>query len=334
MMFTIAVDVMGGDLGPRVAFKACRKWLATRPKNLRLLLVMTADQQAEAQSQLADYLEQVRFVVADVAIAMTDSPSAALRHKQNSSMAMALQLHADGEADAVLSVGNTGALMAMSRQLLGMYDGYQRPALAACLPTRQSPVLMLDLGANLESGAEQLEQFAALGLAWQALQGRPVQRMALLNIGQEACKGTNTIRDAAERFRQRWPEQFVGFCEGTDIYTGELDVVVCDGFVGNVALKTSEGLAAWLSEQIQREFQRHFWGRSFYPLLRPIIARLLRRFNASRYAGALLLGVRGVVVKSHGNSDWRSLHHALKFVYQQLERGGQAGYAQALTAGQ
>ncbi|ASP39880.1 phosphate acyltransferase PlsX [Bacterioplanes sanyensis] len=331
-MFTIAVDVMGGDLGPRVAFKACRKWLANESKDSQLLLVMTADHQQQAQEQLADYSGRVRFVLADSVISMSDSPAQALRHKISSTMAMALQLHADGEADAVLSVGNTGALMALARQRLGMYADFDRPALAACLPTRQRPVLMLDLGANLDSSAQQLEQFAALGLAWQMMQGNAARRMALLNIGQESCKGTSTIKDAAERLRERWPEQFVGFCEGTDIYTGELDVVVCDGFVGNVALKTSEGLSSWLSEQIQREFQRHFWGRSFYPLLRPIIARLLRRFNASRYAGALLLGVQGMVVKSHGNSDWRSLNNALCFVHAQLQQGGQAAYARSLAS--
>lgn len=333
-MFTIAVDVMGGDLGPRVAFKACRKWLADRPSTDRLVLVMTEEFQAEAEEQLSDYLSQVRFVMAQSAISMADSPTAALRQKQSFSMSMALQLHADGDADAVLSVGNTGALMALARKQLGMYDGFDRPALAACLPTRRRPVLMLDLGANLESSAAQLEQFAMLGIVWQSVQGNRTQRMALLNIGQESCKGTSTIKEASERFRQRWPQQYVGFCEGSDIYTGELDVVVCDGFVGNVALKTSEGLSAWLSDQIQREFQRHFFGRSFYPLLRPIIDRLLRRFNASRYAGALLLGVKGVVVKSHGNSDWRSLHHALGFVAAQLECGGQAAFARELASGQ
>lgn len=315
-MFTIAVDVMGGDLGPRVAFKACRRLLAQR-NDVQLLLVMTADYEEQAHRFFASF-SQVHIHLADNYVQMADSPASVLRHKPQSSMAVALRLCAEGKAQGVLSTGNSGALMALSRYILGVQVGIDRPALAASLPTRGKPVLMLDLGANVLSSAEQLVQFARLGVAWKQAQGEASPVLALLNIGEESCKGTDSIKQAAVQLQQEMPDYYQGYCEGNDLFAGELDVVVCDGFVGNVALKTSEGLTAWLSDQVYLEFSRNWWTRILFPILRPVFKRLIGKFSASRYAGALLLGVNGVVIKSHGNSDDKTLLMAMQFLLKNL----------------
>lgn len=317
-MFTIAVDVMGGDLGPRVAFKACRKLLAQR-NDVQLLLVMTAEYEDHARRVFAS-CPQVQIHLADNYVQMSDSPASVLRHKPQSSMAVALRLCAEGQAQGVLSTGNSGALMALSRYLLRVQVGIDRPALAASLPTRGKPVLMLDLGANVLSSADQLVQFARLGVAWKQAQGEPSPALALLNIGEESCKGTDSIKQAAAQLQHEMPDYYQGYCEGNDLFAGELDVVVCDGFVGNVALKTSEGLTAWLSDQVYLEFSRNWWTRILFPILRPVFRRLIGKFSASRYAGALLLGVNGVVVKSHGNSDDKTLLMAMQFLLKNLHQ--------------
>ena len=316
-MFTIAVDVMGGDLGPRVAFKACKKILKSNP-DLSLILTMTSEFAEGARSYFSRYLQRIQIIECVDFVAMDDQPARVLRHGKQSSMAEAVRQVRDGNAHGVISVGNTGALMVLSRSVLGMVNGISRPALATQIPTRDKPLLMLDLGANLESSAEQLCEFARLGVAWCKAQGERSPQVGVLNIGQEASKGTTEVQLAGQRLTQQMSQYYVGFCEGDSIYSGQLDVLACDGFSGNVALKTSEGLAGWVSIELQRVFDRSPIAWLLRPLWLGLLKRVLKRFTSTRYAGALLLGVNGIVVKTHGKSDDIAFAAAMNYLIEQI----------------
>lgn len=316
-MFSLAVDVMGGDLGPRVALKACKRLLKKR-SNVRLV-VCVLQEQVEFAEQYLQHSQRVQVIGCEHQINMDDRPSQILRQSKTSSMARALTEVANGNADAAISAGNTGVLMALAKHILPMYEGIDRPALATLIPTRSKPLLLLDLGANINVSAVQLLQFAALGVSWCKAQGNSFPRIGLLNVGKEITKGTERLREADELLTQALGEHYQGFCEGHDIYAGELNVIVTDGFVGNMVLKASEGLSELLIERLQAMFKHH-WLRYWFAWLWAAPLRELVRTISPRYnAGALLLGINGLVVKTHGSSDVRTFEYALHYLLEQLE---------------
>ncbi len=317
-MFTYAVDVMGGDLGPRVAFKACRKFLRFR-RDVSLIIAITPELEPEARSFFPDRHPAVRLLVCDSVIHMNDKPSQMLRKGLGSTMAGALREYHAGRAQGMISAGNTGALMVLARHILGTLPGIDRPALATTLPTRSKPLLMLDLGANLEVDNQQLVQFAALGAGWCMTLGNLTPKVGLLNVGRESAKGTGCIRQAAETLQATMPDLYAGFCEGDDLYRGELDVLVTNGFAGNIALKVSEGLSDWLQELFYREFRNHWFMRWFAWLWLPAVRHIEQRISPARHGGALLLGLKGVVVKTHGKSDARTFRYALRYLHQKAQ---------------
>jgi len=318
-MFTYAVDIMGGDLGPRVALKACRRFLRFR-RDVNLIVTTTAEFESEARSILSLRKNNIRIRVCENAICMDDKPAQMLRKGLTSTMAAALQECAEGRALGMVSAGNTGALLVLSRHILGMVPGIDRPALATLLPTRKAPLLMLDLGANLAASPEQLVQFAALGTAWFESQNDTTARLGLLNIGRESAKGTDAIKQTADYLAQALPDRYLGFYEGDDIYKGELDVLVTDGFAGNITLKASEGLSEWMQELIHKEFRQHWLMRWFAFLWLPAVRNIEKRISPARHGGALLLGLKGVVVKTHGKSDARAFRYALKYLHKTSAR--------------
>jgi len=315
-MFTLAVDVMGGDLGPHVALRACKKLLRKRD-DVRLVISIVEPLAAEAE-RLLGHSDRVRVLPCELEISMDDKPARMLRSGLNSTMAAAILEVKSGRAQAVLSPGNTGALMILSKHLLKTFDGIERPALATLLPTRNKSLLMLDLGANLNVSSEQLSQFAALGWSWSHLQVAANPKVGLLNVGKEVTKGTERLQEADQLCRLMLADDYVGFCEGNDVFDGNLDVLVTDGFVGNVVLKASESMSHWLIGLLNTQFSQHWFRRWLAPIWYTAIKSIERTIAPARHGGALLLGIDGVVVKTHGSSDTRTYLHALNYVLEQL----------------
>jgi len=309
----IAVDCMGGDHGPLVTLPACRAFLDKHP-SAELVLVGAA----EALRPAAKWA-RCTLVVATEVVTMDDSIEVALRKKRDSSMRVALQQVKDG-AHACVSAGNTGALMAVARYLLKTLEGIDRPAIATVMPNRQDGyTTVLDLGANVDCTPEHLLQFAVMGSALvSAVDGKAEPTVGLLNIGEEAIKGSETIKRAGELLRaagEAGQIYFYGNVEGNDIFKGTVDVVVCDGFVGNVLLKTSEGLASMMSDFIKQEFTRGLLSRVAAIVATPVLQRFKHRVDPRRYNGAALLGLRGLVFKSHGSADAYAFEQALARAY-------------------
>ncbi len=315
----VAVDCMGGDHGPDVTLPACRAFLGRHP-NAELVLVG----QAAMSARVADW-PRTRWVAATEVVTMDDAVEVALRKKRDSSMRVAIsQLIArDGQpapADVCVSAGNTGALMAVARYVLKTMEGIDRPAIAAVMPNRNNAfTTVLDLGANVDCTPEQLLQFAVMGSALvAAVEGKAEPTVGLLNIGEEAIKGSDTIKRAGELLRGAAAAgviRFHGNVEGNDIYKGTVDVVVCDGFVGNVLLKTSEGLATMLTDLMKQEFGRNPLTQLSALLALPVLKRFKQRVDPRRYNGAALLGLRGLVFKSHGSADATAFETALTRAY-------------------
>ncbi|HOL36591.1 MAG TPA: phosphate acyltransferase PlsX [Rubrivivax sp.] len=315
----IAVDCMGGDHGPAVTLPACRAFVDRHPE-AELVLVGTAAALAGAAA-----LPRCRSVVATEVVTMDDPVEVALRKKRDSSLRVAIaQLKAEGDAppaaDACVSAGNTGALMAVARYLLKTVEGIDRPAIATVMPhAKDGYTTVLDLGANVDCTPEHLLQFAVMGSALvTAVDGKAEPSVGLLNIGEEAIKGSETIKRAGELLRAAAGAgqlNFHGNVEGNDIYKGTVDVVVCDGFVGNVLLKTSEGLASMITEFIRQEFTRSAFARLSALVAMPALRRFKRRVDPRRYNGAALLGLRGLVFKSHGSADAYAFEMALTRAY-------------------
>ncbi|OYU27722.1 MAG: phosphate acyltransferase [Burkholderiales bacterium PBB2] len=315
----LAVDCMGGDHGPSITLPACEAFLAKHPQ-AELLLVGLPDALAAAAQW-----PRCRIVAASEVVAMDDPVEVALRRKKDSSMRVAIsQLKsADGGlplADACVSAGNTGALMAVSRYLLKTLDGIDRPAIASVMPNQLGGyTTMLDLGANVDCSAEHLLQFALMGSALvAAVDGKPEPRVGLLNIGEEVIKGSETIKRAGELLRAAAAAgqlNFYGNVEGNDIFKGTVDLVVCDGFVGNVALKTAEGLATMIITIIREEFGRSWISKAAAALAMPVLKRFKGRVDHRRFNGAALLGLRGLVFKSHGSADAFAFENALNRAY-------------------
>ncbi|MFO1218965.1 MAG: phosphate acyltransferase PlsX [Burkholderiaceae bacterium] len=315
----IAVDCMGGDHGTSTTLPACRAFLQSHPQ-AELVLVGTADALAGVQGW-----DRTRIVNATEVVTMDDSIEVALRRKKDSSMRVAIaQLKADDAgrtgADACMSAGNTGALMAVARYLLKTLDGIDRPAIATVLPhAKNGYTTVLDLGANVDCTADHLLQFAVMGSALvTAVEGKDNPSVGLLNIGEEAIKGSETIKRASELLRAAAEGahlNFHGNVEGNDIFKGTTDIVVCDGFVGNVLLKTAEGLAGMLSGFIREEFTRSLASKLAAVVAMPVLNRFKARVDPRRYNGAALLGLRGLVFKSHGSADAFAFEHALARAY-------------------
>ncbi len=323
---------MGGDHGLAVTIPAAVSFLAHEP-SVRLLLV---GREAEVRAALSRHraVEDGRLDVlnAEEAVAMDESPSAALRSKRQSSMRLAIEAVKEGRADACVSAGNTGALMAISRFVLKMLEGMDRPAIATQMPNRLGGMTtVLDVGANVDCEPEHMLQFAMMGAALvTALDRKERPTVGLLNIGEEVIKGNETVKRAAELLRSA-NLNFVGNVEGNDVFSGKADVVVCDGFVGNVALKTSEGLAQMLAGFIREEYERHLFTRLLAVLSFPVLRRFRTRLDHRRFNGAALVGLRGVVVKSHGSADAFAFEAALRRAYDSVRNGLLQGIADNLA---
>lgn len=312
MTVRIAIDCMGGDHGLEVTVPAALEFARAEP-DAALLLVGRSAEIEQRLASAGDLRSRIEVVHAEEVVAMDEPPAQALRGKRNSSMRVAVNLVKEGRADACVSAGNTGALMAISRFVLKTLDGIDRPAIATVIPNRTGGVTtMLDLGANVDCTPEHLFQFALLGAALvAAVEEKERPSVGLLNIGEEVIKGNEVVKQAAELLRAS-PLNFYGNVEGNDIFKGTTDVVVCDGFVGNVALKTSEGLAQMLGEFIREEFMRNAFSKLTALVALPVLNRFKRRVDHRRYNGASLLGLRGVVIKSHGSADAYAFECALR----------------------
>jgi glycerol-3-phosphate acyltransferase PlsX len=308
---TVAIDVMGGDHGPHVTVPAAIRCLARHP-DLNVILVGPHDKiAAELRARHSRIGARLIIRHASEVVAMDDAPSFALRYKKDSSMRVAINLIKSGEADACVSAGNTGALMATARYVLKTLPGIDRPAIAAVMPTVKGHVLVLDMGANVDCTPEHLLQFGIMGAMLVSAVDHTVHpSIGLLNIGEEDIKGNDMVKRTAELLRDSHLN-FYGNVEGDDIFKGTTDVVVCDGFVGNVALKTSEGVARMIATTLRDEFQRNLFTRLAGLVALPVINAFKRRLDPRRFNGATLLGLRGVVVKSHGSADRFSYEHAI-----------------------
>ncbi|MGL4601046.1 MAG: phosphate acyltransferase PlsX [Plesiomonas sp.] len=331
---TIALDVMGGDFGPRVTIPAALQSLTS---NSQLHLLLVGDQQiisSYLKSASADLRSRLEVIHTQHTISNEMRPSVAIRRSRDTSMRKVLELLRDGHACACVSAGNTGALMGLATMILKPLAGIERPALVAALPNIQrGKTLLLDLGANVDSSASMLFQFAVMGavLAEELYAVRSPQ-VALLNIGEEEVKGNDTIRQAAEYLKQCPDICYQGYIEGNHILTGKADVVVCDGFVGNVTLKTMEGVAHLFLSQLRSKTQTHsvlrFLGRW---LLKKAFSRM-GELNPDQYNGASLLGLRGIVVKSHGGANQQALVCAIEQAAQEVHRQVPARIAARLDA--
>jgi len=321
-MITVAVDCMGGDHGPSVTLPACEAFLRQHP-DAHLLLVGRPD--ALSVGPLATH-ERCRVVAASEVVAMDDPVEVALRRKKDSSMRVAIEQVKSGAAQAAVSAGNTGALMAIARYVLKTLDGIDRPAIATRMPNaRGGATTVLDLGANVDCTAEHLLQFAVLGSALVAATGdRSDPTVGLLNVGEEVIKGSEVIKRAGALLRDaaaRGDLNFHGNVEGDDIFKGTTDIVVCDGFVGNVALKASEGLAAMIGGFLKQEFSSSIGRKIAAIVAYPVLSSFKRRVDHRRYNGAALLGLQGLVFKSHGSADAFAFEQALSRAYDAAARG-------------
>ncbi len=312
-MITLAVDCMGGDHGPAVTLPACRQFLEHH-SDAELLLVGLPEALAGVS------MARARVVPASEVVGSDDPVEVALRRKKDSSMRVAIQQVKDGVAQVAVSAGNTGALMAVGRYLLKTVDGIDRPAIATQLPNaRGGATTVLDLGANVDCSAQHLLQFAVMGSALvSVLKGDDEPSVGLLNIGEEAIKGSEIIKRAGELLRSAANAgdlNFYGNVEGNDVFKGTTDIVVCDGFVGNVALKASEGLASMIGDFLKAEFSRNIFTKLAAIVAYPVLSAFKRRVDHRRYNGAALLGLRGLVFKSHGSADELAFGYALNRAY-------------------
>lgn len=315
---TLAVDVMSGDLGPRVAVPAAIDFSIIHP-NIQLILV---GDPLQIESLLpAQYSDLITIEATQSIVTMADKPSLALRKRKDSSMYRAVKLVAEGRANACVCAGNTGALMAMGHYLLHMHPGIDRPAIATAIPTRTGHCYMLDLGANVDCSAEHLFQFALMGSALaEALDGLKAPRVALLNVGVEELKGNEQVKSASKLLQEHTALNYIGYIEGNDIYSGKADVVVCDGFVGNVALKSSEGLARLIAQQLQQSFNSSWYRKCVGLLAIPVLNQLKQQLDPSRRNGASLLGLQGIVVKSHGSATKECFMYAISQALAEVQR--------------
>ena len=327
MDITVAIDCMGGDHGPHVTVPAALSFQKKHP-GVDIVLVGLQDAiEAELRVRRVSTGPRLRIHHASEVVSMDEAPAIALRGKKDSSMRIAVNLVKNGEAQACISAGNTGALMAISRFVLKTLPGIDRPAIATVLPGVNRQTYMLDLGANVDCTAEHLLQFGIMGaMLVSAMEHKERPSVGLLNIGEEEIKGNEVVKRAAELLRAS-DLNFYGNVEGDDIFKGTVDVVVCDGFVGNVALKTSEGIVHMLRKFLTEEFKRNWFTFLCGVIALPVLRAFKRRVDPARYNGASLLGLKGIVIKSHGAADCDAYERA-------IERGVEAvrgGVLQRIT---
>jgi phosphate acyltransferase len=310
-MTTIALDAMGGDSAPRAEVEGAI--LAARELDVRVLLVgIESTVKQELARQKAKGLP-IEVVNATEVVTMSDSPSQAFRRKKDSSVHVAAKLVRNGQADGLVSAGNTGAVMTIARFLLGTLPSVDRPALAAAMPTAKgTPVVLLDVGANVDSKPEQIEQFAVMGeIYYRAVFGTKRPRVGLLSIGEEEMKGNELTREASNLIKQT-SLNFIGNVEGRDVYAGVVDVIVCDGFIGNIALKISEGLVEHVGGMLKKAIKSRLSSQLGYVLAKGAFDEFRKKTDYSEYGGAPLLGVRGITVIGHGRSNANAIKNAIR----------------------
>lgn len=343
MGITIAIDAMGGDHGIRVTVPAAVAYLKDHPDDVITLVGQPDPIQAELLKLGVKEQARLRIHAATEVVGMDESPQIVLRSKKDSSMRVSINLVKSGDAAACVSAGNTGALMATARYVLKTLPGIDRPAIASFLPTNKGQVCMLDLGANVDCTAEHLLQFALMGSTLvSALEHKDRPTVGLLNIGSEDIKGNEVVKQAAELL-QASDLNFYGNVEGDDIFKGVTDVVVCDGFVGNVALKTAEGVAKMMGGFLKEGFSQNWYTKLAAVVSLPILKAFKHRLDHRRYNGASFLGLKGIVVKSHGSADTFAFLCAIERAAEEA-RGGMLSHisehiekwhnARQLTAGE
>jgi phosphate acyltransferase len=319
---TIAIDAMGGDHGPPVTVPAALKVLANHP-TLRLILV--GDEVVLQQALRACSYDKTRLSVqhASQQVEMDELPSHALRTKKDSSMRVAINQVKEGHAQACVSAGNTGALMATARFVLKTLAGIDRPAIISTFPTIDvnKNVRLLDLGANVDSSAENLVQFAIMGsVLASAVDNIPNPKIYLLNIGEEEIKGNEQVKKTAQLLSTATLINYAGYIEADAIHFGEADVVVCDGFVGNVTLKTTEGVSLFISYLMKHAFMRNIWTKLVGLIVRPVLKSATKRVDPARYNGATFIGLKGTVIKSHGGAKVEAFAHAIEEAIMVVEK--------------
>jgi glycerol-3-phosphate acyltransferase PlsX len=321
MDITLAIDAMGGDHGPHVTVSAALQALK-RHRELKIILVGLQEAiEAELRANGVLVNDRLRIFHASEVVAMDESPQSALKNKKDSSMRVGINLVKGGEAQACVSAGNTGALMATARFVLKTLPGIDRPAIASTLPTRTGQTYMMDLGANADCTPEHLLQFAIMGaMLVSCVEHKERPSIGLLNIGSEDIKGNEVVKQAGELLRASHLN-FYGNVEGNDIYKGTTDLVVCDGFVGNVTLKASEGLASMMGHFLTQEFKRNWVTKIMAMAAMPVLKAFKRRLDPRRYNGASFLGLRGIVVKSHGGADSFAFLHAIETALEEARSG-------------
>lgn len=317
---TISIDAMSGDFGPPATVPAALQALNAHPELALILVGEKKVLRQELERNKAQLSERLVLRHASEVVEMSELPSKALRTKKDSSMRVAVNLVKEGHASACVSAGNTGALMAIARFVLKTLPGIDRPAIISAIPSVHGHTHMLDLGANAECTSQQLFQFAVMGsVLATAVNGLEKPKVGLLNIGEEEIKGNERIRDAATLLNSS-SLNYIGFVEGDDIYMGDVDVVVCDGFVGNVALKASEGLAKLVGQFMREEFTRSLPTRVSGLCALPVLKRFQSRMDPRNYNGASLLGLQGNVIKSHGSADVLALRSAIRIALVETEK--------------
>jgi len=321
MGISIALDCMGGDHGVHVTVPAAAGFLSRNPEARVILVGAESAIHAELSGAGLTGHPRARVRHASEVVAMDEPVAVALRGKRDSSMRVAVDLVKAGEADACISAGNTGALMAISRFVLKMLPGVERPAIASMMPSRRGRTCVLDLGANVDCSPVHLLQFAVMGsVLFGVVAEVDEPTVGLLNIGEEDLKGNDVVRQAADLLKQSGLK-FSGNVEGGDIYKGTTDVIVCDGFVGNVLLKSSEELARMLRDNLREEFTRNWLTKLCGVVALPVINSFRRRVDPRRYNGASLLGLRGIVVKSHGSADSFAFEVAINRAWEEARSG-------------
>lgn len=315
----IALDAMGGDFGPEVIVPAAARVLKKR-QDVDIILVGNEDAlKSHVDALEAGLAERLRIHHASQRVEMDDAPAMALRKKKDSSMRVAINLVQEGVASAAVSAGNTGALMATSKFVLKTLPGIDRPAIMTTIPSITGHTHMLDLGANVDCAAEHLMQFAVMGYVLaQAVDHLDKPRVGLLNVGSEAVKGNAQVKEADALLSKLDHLNYIGYIEGDDIYNGSVDVVVCDGFVGNVSLKTSEGVAKMVFQFMRDEFKRNWYNKIAAMIAMPVLKAFKKRFDPRVYNGASLLGLQGIVIKSHGGADAFSFANAIENAIEQV----------------
>ena len=317
--YRIALDAMSGDHGPDVIVPAALQSLRDFD-DVELILVGDEARLSALLKQEGKGSDRLRIQHASQVVGMDEEPAQALRGKKDSSMRVSINMVKNGDADACVSAGNTGALMATARFVLKTLPGIDRPAICTAVPSLHDHTHILDLGANIDSSAEQLYQFAVMGAALvEAVDGNKAPKIGLLNIGAEEIKGNQQVKEAAALLSKS-KLNYVGFVEGDDIYTSDVDVVVCDGFIGNVALKTTEGVARMIASNLKAEFMRNSVNKIMGLICKPVLSAFRRRIDPRRYNGASLLGLQGIVIKSHGSADELSFANAIKIARLEVQK--------------